>query len=125
MDGISIHEVSVVILILYYRYKSLRHVPAYDRFIKERFQRCLDLYLAPRVRKNRVRMQLLCYHDSRILILFLIAQCRSRFASSKTPKSQRSSTFPYTSSTFIRRPHCSYSLFVNSSIRSLRSLWFR
>lgn len=120
------HEVSVVVLILYYRYKSLRHVPAYDRFIKERFQRCLDLYLAPRVRKNRVRMQLLCYHDyTHILILFLLAQCRSRFASSKTPKSQRSSTFPYASSTFIRRPHCSYSLFVDSSIWPLCSLWFR
>ncbi|KAI9315488.1 NUC169 domain-containing protein [Dichotomocladium elegans] len=38
------------------KYKSLRHVPAYDRFIKERFQRCLDLYLAPRVRKNRLNV---------------------------------------------------------------------
>ncbi|KAI8141456.1 NUC169 domain-containing protein [Fennellomyces sp. T-0311] len=38
------------------KYKSLRHVPAYDRFIQERFQRCLDLYLAPRVRKNRLNV---------------------------------------------------------------------
>ena len=42
------------ILTIHCRYKSLRHVPAYERFIQERFQRCLDLYLAPRVRKNRV-----------------------------------------------------------------------
>ena len=28
-------------------------VPAYDRFIKERFERCLDLYLCPRSRKKR------------------------------------------------------------------------
>ena len=29
-------------------------VPAYDRFINERFERCLDLYLCPRTRKKRV-----------------------------------------------------------------------
>ncbi|KAI8367909.1 NUC169 domain-containing protein [Choanephora cucurbitarum] len=38
------------------KFSSLRHVPAYDRFIQERFQRCLDLYLAPRVRKNRLNI---------------------------------------------------------------------
>ncbi|KAF7728264.1 Ribosome bioproteinsis protein erb1 [Apophysomyces ossiformis] len=38
------------------KYASLRHVPAYNRFIQERFQRCLDLYLAPRVRKNRLNI---------------------------------------------------------------------
>jgi ribosome biogenesis protein ERB1 len=36
------------------KYNSLRQVPAYNQFIQERFQRCLDLYLAPRVKKNRV-----------------------------------------------------------------------
>ncbi|KAJ1679535.1 Ribosome biogenesis protein erb1 [Spiromyces aspiralis] len=35
-------------------YPSLRQVPAYDRFIQERFQRMLDLYVAPRVEKKRV-----------------------------------------------------------------------
>ncbi|CAI7841681.1 unnamed protein product, partial [Closterium sp. NIES-54] len=35
-------------------YKSLRSVPAYPRFIRERFERCLDLYLCPRVKKNRI-----------------------------------------------------------------------
>lgn len=35
-------------------YDSLRKVPAYANFIKERFDRCLDLYLCPRVRRKRV-----------------------------------------------------------------------
>jgi len=29
-------------------FACLRHVPLYDKFIKERFERCLDLYLCPR-----------------------------------------------------------------------------
>lgn len=37
-------------------YGSLRKVPAYDRLVKERFERSLDLYLAPRVRKNRLNI---------------------------------------------------------------------
>lgn len=36
------------------KYPSLRQVPAYPRFVKERFLRCLDLYMAPRARKNKV-----------------------------------------------------------------------
>lgn len=35
---------------------ALRHVPLYDNFIKERFERCLDLYLAVRIRKDPERM---------------------------------------------------------------------
>ncbi|XP_072266611.1 ribosome biogenesis protein BOP1 [Pyxicephalus adspersus] len=35
---------------------SLRAVPAYSRFIHERFERCLDLYLCPRQRKMRVNV---------------------------------------------------------------------
>lgn len=38
------------------RYDSLRKVPAYETFVKERFERSLDLYLAPRVRKNRLNI---------------------------------------------------------------------
>lgn len=38
------------------KFRSLRLVPAYDNFIKERFERCLDLYLAPRVKKNRLNI---------------------------------------------------------------------
>uniref|UniRef100_A0A182WLI9 Ribosome biogenesis protein BOP1 homolog n=1 Tax=Anopheles minimus TaxID=112268 RepID=A0A182WLI9_9DIPT len=36
------------------KYNSLREVPAYGRFVKERFLRCLDLYLCPRSRRSRV-----------------------------------------------------------------------
>uniref|UniRef100_A0A8D0HKG4 Ribosome biogenesis protein BOP1 n=1 Tax=Sphenodon punctatus TaxID=8508 RepID=A0A8D0HKG4_SPHPU len=38
------------------RYQCLRTVPAYSRFIHERFERCLDLYLCPRQRKMRVNV---------------------------------------------------------------------
>lgn len=37
-----------------HRFPSLRAVPAYSRFVHERFERCLDLYLCPRQRKMRV-----------------------------------------------------------------------
>ncbi len=37
------------------KFACLRAVPAYSRFIHERFERCLDLYLCPRQRKMRVR----------------------------------------------------------------------
>ena len=36
------------------KYDSLRKVPGYSKFIEERFERCLDLYLCPRQRKVRV-----------------------------------------------------------------------
>ena len=35
---------------------SLRKVPGYDKFVKEKFERCLDLYLAPRVRRNKLNI---------------------------------------------------------------------
>jgi len=35
---------------------SLRKVPGYDRFVKEKFERCLDLYLAPRVRRTKLNV---------------------------------------------------------------------
>lgn len=38
------------------KYSSLRLVPAYDNFIKERFHRQLDLYLAPRVQRVRLNI---------------------------------------------------------------------
>ncbi|CAJ1084297.1 ribosome biogenesis protein bop1-like [Xyrichtys novacula] len=37
-------------------FSSLRLVPAFPRFIHERFERCLDLYLCPRQRKMRVNV---------------------------------------------------------------------
>ena len=37
-------------------HSALRKVPGYDRFLKEKFERCLDLYLAPRVRRNKLNI---------------------------------------------------------------------
>lgn len=36
------------------KYSALRKVPAYAHTVRERFERCLDLYLAPRVRRNKL-----------------------------------------------------------------------
>lgn len=38
------------------KHEALRHVPLYENFIKERFERCLDLYLAVRVRQDTKRV---------------------------------------------------------------------
>ncbi|XP_061110083.1 ribosome biogenesis protein bop1 [Conger conger] len=38
------------------KHSCLRAVPAFSRFIHERFERCLDLYLCPRQRKMRVNV---------------------------------------------------------------------
>ena len=38
------------------KFGSLRKVPGYSGLVKERFERCLDLYLAPRIRKNRLNI---------------------------------------------------------------------
>ncbi|KAF6150172.1 hypothetical protein GIB67_023127 [Kingdonia uniflora] len=38
------------------RFESLRSVPAYDKALKESFDRCLDLYLCPRTRKKRINI---------------------------------------------------------------------
>jgi len=35
---------------------ALRKVPGYDKFLKERFERCLDLYLAPRIRRSKLNI---------------------------------------------------------------------
>ncbi|KAF4533301.1 hypothetical protein B566_EDAN004422 [Ephemera danica] len=39
------------------KYNALRNVPAYPRFVRERFMRCLDLYMAPRARKNKLTIE--------------------------------------------------------------------
>ncbi|EMG46916.1 ERB1 Ribosome biogenesis protein ERB1 [Candida maltosa Xu316] len=38
------------------KYKSLRQVPGYQESVRERFERSLDLYLAPRVRHNKLNI---------------------------------------------------------------------
>ena len=35
-------------------HEALRKVPGYDGFLKEKFERCLDLYLAPRIRRSKM-----------------------------------------------------------------------
>lgn len=35
---------------------ALRKVPGYEKFVKEKFERCLDLYLAPRVRRSKLNI---------------------------------------------------------------------
>ena len=35
---------------------NLRKVPAYENYLNERFERCLDLYLAPRQRKMKMNV---------------------------------------------------------------------
>ncbi len=34
----------------------MRKVPAYSNLVKERFERCLDMYLCPRVRKKKLNI---------------------------------------------------------------------
>ncbi|XP_028762851.1 ribosome biogenesis protein BOP1 homolog [Neltuma alba] len=38
------------------RFTSLRSIPAYENYVQERFDRCLDLFLCPRVRKKRLNI---------------------------------------------------------------------
>jgi ribosome biogenesis protein ERB1 len=38
------------------KYANLRGVPAYKKFFHERFERCLDLYLCPRVKKAKMQV---------------------------------------------------------------------
>ena len=38
------------------RYSSMRLIPAYEAGVKERFERCLDLYLCPRQRRRKLHI---------------------------------------------------------------------
>lgn len=38
------------------KYDSLRRVPAWDKMVQDRYDRCLDLYLAPRQMKMKVHL---------------------------------------------------------------------
>jgi ribosome biogenesis protein ERB1 len=40
------------------KYNALRQVPAYQEFVQERFDRCLDLYLAPRMLRRRPKLDI-------------------------------------------------------------------
>ncbi|XP_054279082.1 ribosome biogenesis protein BOP1 homolog [Macrosteles quadrilineatus] len=39
------------------KYNSLREVPTYNRYIRERFMRCIDLYLCPRAIKMKLTIE--------------------------------------------------------------------
>ncbi|KAE8234418.1 hypothetical protein CF326_g545 [Tilletia indica] len=39
------------------KHDSFRRVPGYREFVQERFERCLDLYLAPRIRRKRMEIE--------------------------------------------------------------------
>ncbi|BGP16275.1 hypothetical protein JCM10213_007719 [Rhodosporidiobolus nylandii] len=41
-----------------HKYGNLRAVPAYTDFVQERFDRCLDLYLAPRMLRRRPKLDI-------------------------------------------------------------------
>ncbi|POY74510.1 hypothetical protein BMF94_2270 [Rhodotorula taiwanensis] len=41
-----------------HKYSTLRHVPAYENFVQERFERCLDLYLAPRMLRRKPKLDI-------------------------------------------------------------------
>ncbi|GAA6060488.1 hypothetical protein JCM10212_007119 [Sporobolomyces blumeae] len=40
------------------KFNALRQVPAYPEFVQERFDRCLDLYLAPRMLRRRPKLDI-------------------------------------------------------------------
>ncbi|GAA5911852.1 hypothetical protein JCM5296_004539 [Sporobolomyces johnsonii] len=40
------------------KFGALRNVPAYPEFVQERFDRCLDLYLAPRMLRRRPKLDI-------------------------------------------------------------------
>ncbi|GAA5820298.1 hypothetical protein JCM11251_005563 [Rhodosporidiobolus azoricus] len=40
------------------KFAALRNVPAYSEFVQERFDRCLDLYLAPRMLRRRPKLDI-------------------------------------------------------------------
>jgi ribosome biogenesis protein ERB1 len=43
-------------------FDCLRHVPLYGDFIKERFERCLDLYLCPRCVNSHMTIAFVTFH---------------------------------------------------------------
>jgi len=70
------------------RYDSLRHVPAYTNIVRERFDRCLDLYMAPRVMRQRLnidpeslipkyvlRTKASAHHQTNIVLQFAHRRC--------------------------------------------------
>lgn len=59
-------------------FDALRKVPAYDRYINERFERCLDLYLCPRSRVKRMDLS----GERHELVFLFKCECSFGFRSS-------------------------------------------
>ena len=57
------------------KFDALRKVPGYSNFIQERFERCLDLYLCPRQRKVRVRIDFLILEISAFCTILYFRLC--------------------------------------------------
>jgi len=84
-------------------FEALRKVPAYERYINERFERCLDLYLCPRSRMKRMDLSgtLNChfirYRMQKTLSLtrMMFFSCRSRVSCSQIAKTKGFATIPF------------------------------
>jgi len=50
-----------------HKFNSLREVPGYKNYHKERFERCLDLYLVTRTKKKKVRTNRLISHKGQVI----------------------------------------------------------
>lgn len=46
------------------KFDALRNVPLYANGVRERFDRCLDLYLCPRTIKKRLNVSTCCDNNS-------------------------------------------------------------
>ncbi|CAJ0963899.1 unnamed protein product, partial [Mesorhabditis belari] len=40
-----------------HKFEAMRKIPQYEKFVRERFERCLDLYLAPRQRRLKLNIE--------------------------------------------------------------------
>ncbi|GAA6034052.1 hypothetical protein JCM8097_000668 [Rhodosporidiobolus ruineniae] len=70
------------------KFNALRNVPAYADFVQERFDRCLDLYLAPRMLRRRPKLDI---KDARELL-------------PRLPSPQELRPFPTTKSVVYQHP---------------------
>ena len=61
------------------QFPNLRTVPAYNHFLKERFERCLDLYLAPRQRKMKMNVNKECFSIEEIISIIALLGLATNF----------------------------------------------
>lgn len=79
-------------------YDALRKVPAYERYINERFERCLDLYLCPRSQIKRMdisgtfTLHIFVLPNGNLIMILLFR--RSRVSCSKIAKTKGFAALP-------------------------------